>query len=300
MKIYCSAFAILLGISSSIAESSDVRPKFALDMTLSRTRLLTLEPIQALVTLRNKSEEVQAVTSSFFGSAIYYHREGETEWQLYNPPGLQPAPPPPRRIVLQPGEVMINYYAFLDVQSSGAPLFNQPGEYWLKAVFHELFIESLPQKVRVAAPTGRDVEAYNHLREHNLARYLTLKPGGLITLARKSDNPIQELKEFVAKYNESIYADYAILAIGLLNGYGLTTERNVLQSETHFRKVTKGKNAVAAEWAYYYLMESSMKKGDMQGAAGFRDRILAETKNPVLKAMSERDCKISHYQSPKQ
>lgn len=276
---------VFIMLSLCSAEPQQASQSFKLEMSLSRTQVLTIEPIQALVSLQNKSEKAQVFKSSLI-FAVFYHREGETKWEPFDPCGPTAAPMVPQTISFRPGEAINGQFFFLDVSASGEPVFNQPGEYWLKAVFHDLDIESSPQKVQVIAPVGKDAEAYGYLLQHRLYKYFTLQPGGLV-LAKKSDNPVQGLTDFVEKYNESKYADYAIYALGILNLHGLTIEKNLQQGEARFREVIERQNSPVAEWANYSLAVSSRQHGDMQIANGLLEGIIAKTKNPVLKAMSE-------------
>lgn len=272
-------------LSLSVAQPQQTSPDFNLQMSLSRSQVLTIEPIQALVSLQNKSEKVQAIRSSLIFT-IYYHREGEEKWQPFIPSGPNSTPMIPQSAIFQPGEAINGQFFFLDVASSGEPFFNQPGWYWLKAVFNDLNIESLPQKVHVISPVGKDEEAYAYLLQRRLYKYFILQPGGLLA-AQKSDSPVQELTEFLKRYNETKYADYAKCALGLLNLYGFTVEKNPQQSETYFKELANRHDNPIAEWGYYYLGIARAEQNDVPMAVDIFSHVIAETKNPVLKAMAE-------------
>jgi len=173
MNIKLVAVIALYLHHSCLAQTPPKSEDFGLALILSQTQAVPLEPIQAVVTLQNKTTTIKEFkTTSIF--AVYYRREGAKEWEQFAPSGPTPTPPPTKIVKLPPGGTLSSWF-FLDVTSSNEGVFSQPGVYWVKGAFYDLAIESQPQKVEVIAPVGRDAEAFEALRIIKLDKYLTLR-----------------------------------------------------------------------------------------------------------------------------
>lgn len=144
-------------------------------------------------------------------------RDGKT-FQKYGP-GIMPLVLREREAVLMQPGAKRRAKQFVVLARWKLTALQSPGELYLRTKFYGLgrdpSIESTTS-VQLRAPTGRDAEALQWLRERQMLRYL----GYLYPLVGSFDERhLQAFTEFLQQYPQTVYSPYARFALGQMHFY---------------------------------------------------------------------------------
>ena len=150
-------------------------------------------------------------------------------------------------------------------------------------------VRSEPIVITVMKPEGLNAEAAKALNKAGLAEFFS---GNTFNTTQVTEEKMQRLREFVDRFHDSLYADYATLGLGLIQLKGVEDEGwagkpkykpDLATAETYFAALSQSQGSVVKDRATYYLAVCRAKLGEMQAASAILNALKNQTADPVLR-----------------
>jgi hypothetical protein len=317
-------FISAIAVSTLAARPQEARrqaPSFLVaKLEVSSTRVLPLEPVQAVLRIENNSNQPITVTASWeIGREI---RMDGGKWETYYPdavPIVAPSMPYPMRFV--PGQVR-RFETYFDFDGVGGRkhAFGAPGSVSVRVSIGTIVSEAV--NIEVQRPTGTDAQALEEIRASGLAKYFatdmtnrylvgkasrallektgTTGDGEHLTRIRKdeeqhmaeSQSAEAQLHAFLGQYPATVYSKYAKLALGMIALEGTSGEPDTQKARTIFEELRKRNQLFDAATFELGILEE--REGDQQQGATHFQGLANSGKNPFYRAMASRH--LQHLQ----
>ena len=259
--------------------------------------ILPLEPVDAMVTIENTSQQEQTINLNTFSS--FSICEDTNTWQSYSEYqyGLYPAAPVPRPRVIRPGEIIVDWACF-DVNSKKEAVFLKPGTYFVRAQTY--FGNSAAEKIIVLPLPTNEATAFGFVVEHRLNLFFSediTRVGVSISNPNTTLTNGLELNTFATSFPNSSYAQWT--AVGALWIKRFQTEKTYANSperktselatvQTEFETAAKKMTGDARLRCLSGAANIANERGDKNKATEMCEKILNETPDSVIAARVKR------------
>ena len=225
------------------------------EVTTPKKSYLQLQPVPLTLTLSNQTDRVLKGHSAlrFYANLVKVWTRAEgAEWREIDQLTLLRALIHVNARAMNPGDKFtVTEVLNLQIEKT----FPQPGTYDLKAVIMSAdgrqTVESRPIRIRIEAPEGVDLEAYNFLHAHTNTEYFYTG----FTLVRNKTAQ-ETLETFVAKFEETAYGNDARFLLGQLR----FATRDYEAARLQFERLAKTPDFALAASAKEYLAKIQIKQ----------------------------------------
>jgi hypothetical protein len=278
-----SAFCIL--ISAILGFSDEMDGSLQVTIEAESTSLMPLLPLRLIASLQNVGSQNKEVLISEPAVYMEYAYSEAGPWKTYWPDGLgQPAPTPPSRRILMPGE-SLEWSIIMDVNSLSTPK-GRFAEPVLKADESSVFVRAKilniaarPICVNIHMPSsGKDIAALDRLKSNKNCIGLLSE----YSIYRKTTESDAACRAFVAEFSDSTYGAYARLAMALAD----LKEGNPSFSEHNFFNVIEdiGQNGPKALRALSWLYGAKAAGINTIQGQGYLQRAASEDSDPFVRS----------------
>lgn len=253
------SLVFLLAISA-ITTTAQQRPDWSgfkdltFEVTTPKKRYVQLQPVPLVLTLSNQTDRVLKGHSAlaFYTNYVKVWTRAEgAEWRKIDQLSLMRALIYVNPRDMSPGDKFTNTQV-LNLQLE--KIFPQPGKYELKALVMSSdaqTVESQPTTIRIEAPEGADLEAYNFLHANTNPEYF-YTGFGLV----RNKTAEQTLETFVAKFDETAYGNDARFLLGQLR----FATRDYEAARLLFERLAKTPDFAFAAKAKEYLVKIQIRQ----------------------------------------
>lgn len=224
-------------------------------VTTPKKRYVQLQPVPLFLTLSNQTDRVLKGHSAleFFANHIRVWTRAEgAEWREIDQLSLRKVLIFVKPRAMKPGD---KFTATQVLNLRIEKIFPQPGTYELKALLMSgdarQTVVSRPITVRIEAPEGADLEAYNFLHAHTEPEYFYTGSGLVWNKTAE-----QTLATFVAKFEETAYGNDARFLLGQLR----FATRDYEAARLLFERLAKTPDFALAASAKEYLAKIQKKQ----------------------------------------
>jgi hypothetical protein len=215
------AFCFLLltvNIHSQIVSTAKTGfENMSFSITLDSTEYIQLEPIRVKYNFSNATNKTQTtIIPNFEGqSVLEVEFDGvKKQFDTKNYSGHRPGFP----VIFQPGQ---EHRGIITLDTYLPTCFPKPGKYTIRLSVsgtEEKVLKSNPVEITIKEPTGIDKEAFDFIKQNKAETDYSIlywwNNDGI-----KLENGNTLLEEFVDRYRDSIYGDYATFALALRYKY---------------------------------------------------------------------------------
>jgi TolA-binding protein len=225
-----------------------------LEIAAPKEEFNQLEPIPLVISLSNKKDRpiLGHTTLNFTGNYIqlFVNQLGSEKRRIEDLTMVRAfVGAHPQKIL--PGNVLQEKQLIdLDLDK----IFPYPGEYQLQAELLDVdgkkTVKSNHLRIRILEPTGLNRQAFEFIKNNSNPSYF------LNGYERVVDNkPLSILEEFVSRFSETAYGDYAVFQLGEV----YFSKEDYKQAIKHLEKVAKKSDFVFAEKVKDYLSKAKDK-----------------------------------------
>lgn len=258
---FLSLILALISTQNTLAQEAipqkDDFEKMSFEVRLNKSEYLLLEPVSVEFKFSNQTNEPLKVVSPEYTSDIRIKSVFNGKTNYYN--DLFGFSINQLRIprVFQPGESVEEIGI---IKEQVGRIFPEPGNYEIQFILKGNGTEKTSTvNLVIKEPMGINKEAFDYLKafkKENGGGSLFSWSGKINAQRRK-----ELLQEFVDKYSESEYGEYAILSLG--NHY-LYYENNLEKADAEFEKLKSSENLVLAKQANKSLADTARKKAGLE------------------------------------
>jgi hypothetical protein len=296
------ALIAILAIPSTAQRSSEGKTGLSCTMIPVKTEVLPFETIEFMFTVRNETDTPNRVNLTFDPWILYPARKskvdggqgsneggigwkayrGDTEWtcQLFS-----------QKFSLAPGEVRTTF-ELLEYEKHEHKL-AFPGRYLFKGRV-DGWLACNEVQITVRGLEGVDERAYEYLQQHPLHFFFHSQ-----TMVRYDKVTVEMMKQFIARFQGSQYAEMAQLGLALMWMKGVEGKKDLEQARSLLQEVVKSSDEARAARAYYYLGQLAEEQGELMDAHQYYSYALSLKVDPYIEYVAkEAQTKLEPRLSP--
>ncbi|HWY21208.1 MAG TPA: hypothetical protein VNX26_08310 [Candidatus Acidoferrum sp.] len=311
-------FVLAIALSTLVARPQEARSQapssLVSKLEVSSTRILPLEPVQAVLRIQNNSRQPITINASW--EIAREIRTDAGKWETYYPdavPIAGPSAPHPMRFL--PGQAR-SFETYFDSDSVGnrKHAFSEPGSVYIRVSIGTVVSEAV--RIEVLRPTGADAQALDELRASGLARYFAIDMTDRYLQGKASRDLLErssgtadserltrirteqaqhmaesqfaetQLRAFLGKYPASVYSKHAELALGVIALEGTSGDPDRKKARAIFEELRKRNQLFDAATFELGLLEG--QEGNQRQAATHFQELRTSGENPFYRAMASR------------